>query len=92
MFSVVGEHRVVLLVATIVVSTLAFYSRFRLRRVLDSYPLARKELGSAYARRNEFLKDPMKAYREGYERFRGKAFRVTHYEGKFPHYTGQLSR
>lgn len=91
MLSSIAEHSGVLLVATIVVSTFAFYSQFRVRRLLDSLPLARKELGSAYARRNEFLKDPMKAYLEGYERFRGKAFRVTHYEGKFSQYTGLLS-
>lgn len=89
--SYVIEHSFVLLVATIVISTFTLYSHFRLRRVLDSFPLARKELGSAYARRNEFLKDPMRAYREGYERFKGKAFRVTHYEGQFFHRPRQLS-
>lgn len=88
MLSIIFEHSVVLLIAAIVVSTFALYPHFRVRRVLHSFPLARKELGSAHARRNEFLKDPMKAYREGHERFRGKTFRVTHYEGKFSNYIG----
>lgn len=91
-FSAVTEHSAALLVATVVLSTFALYPRVRLRQVLDSFPLARKELGNAYARRNEFLKDPMKAYREGYEKFRGKAFRVTHYEGESSQHTGLLFR
>lgn len=46
-----------------------------------------KEVGGYYKRRNEFLRDPMRFYWDGYKKCNNKAFRVTHYEGM-----GYLSR
>lgn len=57
------------------------YPRIRIKIKTRNIPLMGKELGGYYKRRNEFLRDPMKFYFDGYKRAKDKPFRVTHYEG-----------
>ncbi|OBR04854.1 Cytochrome p450 [Colletotrichum higginsianum IMI 349063] len=77
-----AERSTLLLVLAVVFSTSYLLPRLRIRQRLDQIPLMGQEIGGYYKRRNEFLRDPMRFYWEGYQKCKNKAFRVTHYEGE----------
>lgn len=67
------------------------YPQLRRRWKTSQIPMMGSELGGYYKRRNAFLKDPLKFYLDGYQKYKNKPFRVTHYEGAFST-TKMLSR
>ncbi|TDZ30047.1 Cytochrome P450 monooxygenase ATR2 [Colletotrichum spinosum] len=81
-YSAVAERSALLVILGVVFAVSHLLPRLRIRRRLNRIPLMGKEIGGYYKRRNEFLRDPMKFYWEGYQKCKNKAFRVTHYEGE----------
>lgn len=80
--STLHERGALLLFIAVIFSASYIYPRLRVRQRLKQIPLMGEELGGYYKRRNEFLRDPMRFYWEGYQRCKNKCFRVTHYEGQ----------
>ncbi|KAJ0382104.1 hypothetical protein COL922a_013223 [Colletotrichum nupharicola] len=80
--STLHERGALLLFIAVIFSASYIYPRLRVRQRLKQIPLMGEELGGYYKRRNEFLRDPMRFYWEGYQRCKNKCFRVTHYEGE----------
>lgn len=76
------ERGSVLLIIAVVFSATLLYPRLQKNKKVENVPLVGKEIGGFSARRKAFLQDPMRFYLEGYKRFKGRAFRVTHYEGE----------
>ncbi|KAJ0268111.1 hypothetical protein COL940_013708 [Colletotrichum noveboracense] len=84
--STLHERGALLLFIAVIFSASYIYPRLRVKQRLKQIPLMGEELGGYYKRRNEFLRDPMRFYWEGYQRCKNKCFRVTHYEERINHH------